>query len=828
MKTAMLRILGLAVGLALTACSGGMAIRSEQAASQTVQKVEATGGPAEISGTYSVTNDFVFTYYVENAVALLDMHGFVLRDKEWELPVDSQVLGFMTYDPKTKGGGFDLNLPVLPQGEFNDVDQDGQTDKGVQIFAVGWSPNQSGGPFSEGDDRSRGWPTYLASIRTDSENQDEVTGGKLVLWAPDAAQQFPSGFGEDGLLFTKDDPVVPLEQGYTLVDMDKSPFAFDRTEKAEFTLYEPADAALKDFSKLSYTEAFDKTFETVRKEYAFNGIEGKQPDWDALYSELKPRVQQAETRKDPQAFYLALRDFTWAFKDGHVGLQAGDYENQDFSQATAGGYGFAVRELDDGRVIAIYVLENGPAAMAGMLPGAEVTRFNGQPIKEAIGAAHSYSLQSSEFALRYQQARYLLRAKPGETAIVTFTNPNEDEREAALIAVEERQSFGRTSLYFGVNTDTLLPVESQLLSDGNVSVGYIRINSNFDDLNLVVRLFERALKEFQQREVPGVIIDMRYNNGGANLGLAGFLTDQVIPLGQLEYYSETARKFEPEGPRQKVYPNGNQYRFGKTVLLVGPACFSACEIEAYGFSQVSGMVVVGQYPTGGVEAEVARGQFSLPEGFSLQIPTGRFTLPDGSIFLEGQGVAPTLKVPVDEANSLSTEDVVLQAGLKAVLQPAGAEIVPAGPPTLANADDSAAALTSGARFLEDAAREQYQPSQFSAPGTTTFNVPLEKSETLIWAYAWCAVDQATLEENLSHITLRFELDGKPASTGRMFTYDMQSNGRQCRLTYTALTNWPGGEHHLITTATFKTPVNDGTTEYEAGNYVLEYAVFIKP
>ena len=83
-------------------------------------------------------------------------------------------------------------------------------------------------------------------------------------------------------------------------------------------------------------------------------------------------------------------------------------------------------------------------------------------------------------------------------------------------------------------------------------------------------------------------------------------------------------------------------------LLVDQACASACEIESYGFSQVPGMVVVGQYPTSGIEAEVSRGQFLLPEGMSLQMPTGRFVLPDGSIFLEGKGVQPTERVPIDE------------------------------------------------------------------------------------------------------------------------------------------------------------------------------------
>ena len=117
------------------------------------------------------------------------------------------------------------------------------------------------------------------------------------------------------------------------------------------------------------------------------------------------------------------------------------------------------------------------------------------------------------------------------------------------------------------------------------------------------------------------------------------------------------------------------------VLLVGPACFSACEIEAYGFSQVPGMIVVGLTPTSGVEAETARGTFNLPDGFSVTVPTGRFVLPDGTIFLEGQGVQPTLRIPVDEKTATAIEDIVLQAGIDAVLQPLGAGVTPSAAPT---------------------------------------------------------------------------------------------------------------------------------------------------
>ncbi len=117
--------------------------------------------------------------------------------------------------------------------------------------------------------------------------------------------------------------------------------------------------------------------------------------------------------------------------------------------------------------------------------------------------------------------------------------------------MDETQSWSDTSVYKGYDPNAL-PVVSQIVETDLGSVGVIKINSNYDDLNLIIRLFERALKTFRDNDVAGVIIDMRQNSGGANLGLAGFLTDKEIPLGQLEYFSDKTGKFEPEGPRDRV------------------------------------------------------------------------------------------------------------------------------------------------------------------------------------------------------------------------------------------------------------------------------------
>ena len=638
--------------LTLSACQF-----SSEAATEIPNGEAVPDGPLVLTGEFEYTNDFVVeTYYIEHAVALIDMTGFVLRDMEWELPIEGQVLGYMDLDAEANRASFRLSLPAAPEGQLNDVDQDGEKDKGVQIFAVSYSPNLTGGVFSEGDDRTLGWPSYLASVKTDPENQDEVTGGQVLIWAPDGQQEFSSGFGDDGLLFTEDDPQMSVPAGYSVIDMDSDPFEIIRDDVVDLTLYEPSDIAVKDFSDQSYSEAFDSMFKIASKEYAFNGYEGKAPDWDALYAEIAPRVAEAEAGKDAYGYYLALRDFTLAFNDGHVGLSGSDLELRYNQNTIMGGYGFAVRELDDGTVLVVYVSEDGPAAQAGMQVGAELLEFNGMDVQTALDNVPPFTPQSTDFGRRYEQTVFLTRSGLDSTATVTFQNSTGSAQTAQLTSVYEMDSL--YAVYNGGSVDSnVLPVE--YFMDTNYAIGYIRINSNYDDLGLAIRVFERALKTFEEQDAVGIVIDMRHNYGGASLGLAGFLYDDEIPMGLLEYYSDKTGQFEAEGLRDKVLPNVNQYRFDKMILLVDQFCYSACEIESYGFSQVPGMVVMGQFPTAGVEAETARGEFLLPEDIKVNIPTGRFTLPDGSIFLEGQGVQPTINLPVDRDSLLSSQDSVL-------------------------------------------------------------------------------------------------------------------------------------------------------------------------
>jgi C-terminal processing protease CtpA/Prc len=677
-KKFLIPLLGGLIWVLVTGCLGtaapvvSTAAPTEPAKGAEVQPTAAavmenpTGGPVRITGTMKYTNEFVTeTYYVEHAVMLTDMTGFVLRDQEWVIPVESQVLGYLKLDEAGNSGTYTLELPIAPQGTFDDVDQSGTYNNGVQIFAVGYEPNLTGSPFAVGDDREMGWPSYLASVKTDSENQDEVIGGKLLIWSADGAEQFPSGFGDDGLLFTSDDPVVQVSAGYTMVNLDKTPFEFSRDQELVMDLYEPQDIAIKDYSADTYTEAFNKMLEVIRKEYAFNGVPGKDPNYDQMVADYYPRIEEAEKNMDADAYFSALLDFVLAFKDGHVSVDGGDRGMGIIYEHIYYGYGLAVRELDNKDVIVTYVTPGAAAANAGVSVGDQIISINEVPVTQAIDTVVSViGPYSTDFGERWDKVRFLFRAnKIGDEINLVYQSASGSEEKATLVATDETDSFFANSPYKFYNP-VALPVEFELLDSG---IGYIRMNSNYDDLNLALRLFERALKAFEANEVTGVIIDLRENSGGTDLGVAGFFTDQEIPMGQLEYYSEKTGKFEPEGIPGKIYPNQNQYRFDKLVTLVNLTCYSACELEAYGLSQVPGMQVIGSFPTAGVEAETARGEFKMPAEITLHFPTGRFTLEDGTILIEGKGVQPTIKVPVDRT-TVFEDDAVLRVAEEYILK----------------------------------------------------------------------------------------------------------------------------------------------------------------
>jgi C-terminal processing protease CtpA/Prc len=824
------------LSLTITACGGlpapvDVAEEPVTVQPQLEEASDSNGeGPTVVTGEVEYTDLFFTMGVAEPVVILEDQGGFVARDRKFLIPVESQVMGQITSDFYTSPFTYSLTLPSEPKGTLNDVDHDGETDTGVMIFAVAYWTNTWGDPYLERRDQGGGgWSSAYASTRvsTDSDSFLEVFGGQYLVFAPDANQQFPSDFGADEKLFTDDDPLMDLPAGWSVIDMDRSPFAIDRSENPTLDLYEPESSALDDFTQMSYTEAFDAMLEKFRNEYAFTEL--KEIDWDEREEEFRPRFEEAEKAKDAHAFALALRDFIWSIPDTHVGMDTTALQG-DFAEDIAGGIGLALGETSDGVIFARYVTPGSPADEAGIVFGAEVVAMDGKPIDEVVSAVVPWSSPfSNPEVKRLQQLRYAtrFRMEKGEVEI-TFANPGGVEQTAKLPVAPERDSFGVTSFYAG-QPQTSLPVEFEILPSG---YGYIKISSFSDNQVLTIQAWEYALQYFNDNEIPGVILDMRWNGGGSGWladQMAAYFFDEEINTGISAVYDEVTGEFftDPATEQLMIPPReGLQYN-GPVVVMVGPACVSACEFFSYDLTINDRAIVVGQYPTsgggGGVEA------FLMPENTYVQLTVSRQMDADGNVHIEGGGIAPDVRVPVTIESiqrEQAGEDVILEAAVKVISQPKGAGVTPSAPPKIASQSEAESALSAGAPFLEDKAREQYAPEEVSAPGVFTYTIPLTKSETLVWGYFWCTTTQEILDQNFTQIEVNFELNGEAVPLDKFVITDLPSGGNQCRVIFTALSDWKPGEHQLTTAVTFKTPINDGMSEYPAGDYVSEYSVFV--
>lgn len=641
--------------LALLLVFGGSAIA--QSDLPPAEIINDEGGAVAISGEVNYTYGF-FTLGVDEPLIILeDQAGFVDRNRRFIMSVDSQVLGQITSDFFTSPFTYEVELPIVPDAELRDVDNDGETDTGVMVYAIAYWSNIWGDAYLEERDlQGGGWSGAYASTRIspDPSAKGELIGGKYLVFAPDDQQGFPSGFGEDGKLFTEDDPTVRLPQGYTVVDMDSDPFTFDRSRNPVIDLIEGEGIEQEDYSALSYSEAFDAMIELFRTTYAFT--EEKNIDWDAKKAEFRPLFEAAEASGDVAAYVRAVRDFYWSIPDGHLGAPTDD---QEFFDATAGGLGMAIRELDDARVIANFILEGGPAEAAGIELGAEISAMDGTPIIDYVAAIVPWSAPfSTEHALRLQQLRYATRFPLGTSVEVTFTNPGGEEQTVTLETVEERDSFRFSSFNRGL-TGFEQPLDYRILDSG---YAYVKIYTFSDSDRLMISLWERLIETLNAAGVPGLIIDMRQNGGGSGWladQMAAYFFQEPLVLGNAASYDESLGEFytDPEFEQKYILPPESLRYDGAVAVLVGPNCNSACEFFAYNMTLNDRAAIVGQYPTAGLGG--GQTTFLMPEGLQLQYSVVRPLDSEGNVIIEGTGVVPTVKVPVNEETLFAEGDVIL-------------------------------------------------------------------------------------------------------------------------------------------------------------------------
>ena len=195
---------------------------------------------------------------------------------------------------------------------------------------------------------------------------------------------------------------------------------------------------------------------------------------------------------------------------------------------------------------------------------------------------------------------------------------------------------------------TIPSVEHKIL-DGNV--GYIKISRFGED---TADLTKQAAEEFQQKQVKGVVLDMRSDPGGL-LDAAVSVSSQWLPSG-------TKVLDEKRGGKTiRTYTSsGNSPLKGiPTVVLINDGSASASEITAGALKDNKAATLVGikSFGKGSVQQVI-----NLSGGGILKVTTARWYRPNGEN-IDKKGIEPDQKVERTLDNIKAGVDPQLEAAL---------------------------------------------------------------------------------------------------------------------------------------------------------------------
>ncbi|HAJ34864.1 MAG TPA: hypothetical protein DCL15_04110 [Chloroflexi bacterium] len=630
------------------------------------------GGPDIIFGVANYANTEIAITGQEPVIALVDMSAETQRDYTQFAGVGGQILGYLTTPLAQPPVNYVVPLPRMPAAIPVDLDNNGENDMGVQVFRLTLVSNLNGGSHLEQLDQWR----YLNSYQVDDAG--EITEGAFVVYAPDDQQGFPSGVGEDGLIFTADDPIVILPQGYTVARLAADgAITFDRSQEANIDVLEAAGVAYPDFADQGILESFNSLIDVLVAEYAFTDL--RQLDWEQIRATYLPRVEAADAAQDVAAYGAALRDLAQTIRDAHVYVQGPGAAIQ--AAPIAANLGANVVELADGRFVVTAIAAGSPLEAAGVVFGTEIVSIDGERIEDRLPNVIYTDPTGTAEGQRLRRVRNLLKFPAGAEVELVYRLPDATDTMTATM---------KAGAY---------PLENPFLWEGrgieavnyqvfDKTFGYVTW-PNFEDPIPAVEGYADFLKRLNAGEftagsqAPGIIIDMRSNGGGWDVQYRTMGSYFFTPEQPLAYrwaadatFDAATQTWTPEFTYDWSLsaPDPAAYFAGDVVILIDPSCGSSCEFFTAMLQSSGRATVVGQYATTGAGGSIKRA--ALPGGLSFQYPyTGVIFDGTNDLVLEAKGVEPDVRVPVtleSEAARIAGEDPVLAAGLDTLKQLAAA------------------------------------------------------------------------------------------------------------------------------------------------------------
>lgn len=277
------------------------------------------------------------------------------------------------------------------------------------------------------------------------------------------------------------------------------------------------------------------------------------------------------------------------------------------------GIGVVIKMNEKEQILEIVsVFKNTPAEQAGLKSG------------DLIEKADSTALKG----LSLEEASLKVKGEIGTSVVLTIKRENEE-------------------LTFTIKRENIkIPIiEKDYRDDGKI--GYLKFNMFTDNSSAE---FNSVLNEFKQKNVKGVILDLRDNSGGL-LAECEKIASNFIPSGILLWTRNR------DGVTEPLKIKGQEFNL-PLVVLINNGTASAAEILTGVIKDYNVGTIIGENTFGkGVIQQI----FNLPGSYTLKVTVEEYLTPD-KIEINGKGITPD--ITVQNNPDKPQEDLQLQKAIE--------------------------------------------------------------------------------------------------------------------------------------------------------------------
>ena len=335
----------------------------------------------------------------------------------------------------------------------------------------------------------------------------------------------------------------------------------------------------------------DIQWKKIRQKTLQKQIDTSEDAYSAIEEMLKP-LDDPYTRVLRPKDYELLKSSNLGSEINGVGLQLGKDELSE-------------------KIKVISTLAGSPAEDSGIASGDLIEKVDGKETSE-LGLANTASK---------------LRGEKGSKVLVQIITEDGTSKEIDL----ERRSVD------------LRPVRTKRLRDESHTLGYLRITQFSESVPVKIK---EALEELKEKEVEGIILDLRNNSGGlVSSGIAvadSFLNEKLVV--------ETKNR---EGIKDSIISQKNTFFEGPMVTIVNKGTASASEILAGALQDNQRSQLIGKQTYG---KGLIQSLKSLSEDSGIAITVASYLTPKGNN-IQGRGIIPDKILEYSEAKDYgSSED----------------------------------------------------------------------------------------------------------------------------------------------------------------------------